>query len=192
MPSLKNARHERFAQALVAGRSQVAAYLEAGYSGKIDSGTTRGAATRLAANVSVRERVKELQDESAKDAIASGSRLIQEQCRIALSDIGNAFDADGHLLHVTDMPPEFRAAVSSIKVVTKTIPGTKDPVEVEHVSEIKLWDKGAALRDLIPRIVDGDKNADSPLAAFARSLMAGASAIPVATPTDDDDEDIPA
>lgn len=189
MPALKNAKHERFAQALVAGRSQIAAYLEAGYKGDFNSGATRGNATRIAANESVRQRVKELQDAAAKDAIASGSRLIQEQCRLALSDIGHALDEEGRLLPVHKMPPEFRAAVASVKVVTKSLPGT-EPVEIEHVSEIKLWDKGAALRDLIPRIVDGDDPSKiNPLDAFARSIAASAQAIPVADPDPETEED---
>jgi hypothetical protein len=56
---LKNARHERFAQELAKGQSQVEAYAAAGY--KPD----RGAATRMSANVSVRERLAELQAEVA-------------------------------------------------------------------------------------------------------------------------------
>jgi adenosyl cobinamide kinase/adenosyl cobinamide phosphate guanylyltransferase len=51
---LKNVRHERFAQELAKGKSQLEAYVAAGY--KPD----RGAATRLSANVSVRDRVLEL------------------------------------------------------------------------------------------------------------------------------------
>jgi hypothetical protein len=51
---LKNARHERFAQELAKGKSQLEAYVAAGY--KPDD----GAACRLSGNVRVRDRVLEL------------------------------------------------------------------------------------------------------------------------------------
>jgi phage terminase small subunit len=56
MPTLKNTKHERFAQELARGKSQAEAYKLAGY--KPDS----GAASRLSGNVSIQTRVAELQE----------------------------------------------------------------------------------------------------------------------------------
>lgn len=55
MPILDNARHERFAQGLAAGKSAAEAYTAAGYKGD------RTAASRLSTNVNVQSRVTELQ-----------------------------------------------------------------------------------------------------------------------------------
>ena len=59
MAALKNARHERFAQALAAGETQDAAYQIAGYK------PSRPAASRLSTNVNVRARVENLQERAA-------------------------------------------------------------------------------------------------------------------------------
>lgn len=59
MPTLKNAKHERFAQELATGETAIAAYEAAGY--KPD----RGAASRLSANVNVGKRVAEIQGRAA-------------------------------------------------------------------------------------------------------------------------------
>lgn len=60
MPALKNARHERFAQELAKGKSQTEAYELAGYK------PSRSAATRLAADVSICERLSEMQEKVAE------------------------------------------------------------------------------------------------------------------------------
>ena len=72
MPVLKNARHERFAQALAKGKTAIDAYREAGY--KPD----RGAATRLSANVSIRDRIAELQSKTVKKVEITVDSLAQE------------------------------------------------------------------------------------------------------------------
>lgn len=59
MPALKNAKHERFAQARAAGATIDQAYADAGFS------PHRGNAHRLSAKESVRERVRELLTEAS-------------------------------------------------------------------------------------------------------------------------------
>lgn len=63
VPVLKNSRHELFAKGLFGGMSAIEAYENAGY--KPDT----GAASRLSAKVSVRERVAELQAKVTAKAI---------------------------------------------------------------------------------------------------------------------------
>lgn len=59
MAALSNARHERFAQELAKGKSQSEAYEAAGYR------PSRSAATRLAADVNICERVASIQERAA-------------------------------------------------------------------------------------------------------------------------------
>lgn len=59
MPTLDNARHERFAQELAKGKTQEEAYKEAGYKGD------RTAASRLSTNVNLQARVAEIQNRAA-------------------------------------------------------------------------------------------------------------------------------
>jgi len=76
MPVLNNPKHERFAQELAKGRTQLDAYVAAGY--RPDD----GAAARLSGNVRVRERVAELQRKAA------------ERVEITVADIARQLDED--------------------------------------------------------------------------------------------------
>lgn len=64
MPTLSNAKHERFAQGIASGLTQEQAYEQAGYV------PDRSAASRLYANVSIRQRVSEI--------LSPGADLITE------------------------------------------------------------------------------------------------------------------
>jgi phage terminase small subunit len=62
MPVLKNARHEKFAQALAKGKAADDAYVEAGYE------FNRGNAARLKANESIRKRTEEIRGRISEKA----------------------------------------------------------------------------------------------------------------------------
>lgn len=83
MPALENARHEKFAQGLSKGKTQIEAYTDAGY--KPDS----GAAARLSGNVSVQSRVAELLNAGSLRVEVTIASLIQEA-----ADIQTAAKAD--------------------------------------------------------------------------------------------------
>jgi hypothetical protein len=69
---LKNARHERFAQELAKGRSQIAAYTAAGY--KPDD----GASARLSGNIRIRERLAELQARVAEKVTTTAADIARQ------------------------------------------------------------------------------------------------------------------
>jgi phage terminase small subunit len=77
MPTLKNSRHELFAQEIAKGRSQREAYQAAGYVTKSD-GATDASASRLLSNAKVASRIRELQTEAAKSIEVTVSSLIAE------------------------------------------------------------------------------------------------------------------
>lgn len=77
MPVLSNARHEKFAQELAKGRSQIDAYETAGYVGD------RTAASRLSTNVNIRNRVDELQGRGAIRTELTIASLTKDLLRIA-------------------------------------------------------------------------------------------------------------
>jgi hypothetical protein len=79
MPSLDNPRHERFAQELAKGKSQLDAYVEAGY--KPDD----GAASRLSGNVRIQQRVSEIKDRSAIRTEITLQTLMEEAAEIQRS-----------------------------------------------------------------------------------------------------------
>lgn len=71
MAALKNARHERFAQALAKGQSADEAYQTAGYA------ENRGNAARLKANEHVLKRVEELTERAADKAVLSKAWVLE-------------------------------------------------------------------------------------------------------------------
>lgn len=91
MAILPNARHERFAQALAAGKSADEAYREAGYK------PSRSAASRLSANVNIQARVAELLSRVAEGVVLSRQwvieRLVENANRAMQAEA--AKDSDG-------------------------------------------------------------------------------------------------
>ena len=66
-------------------------------------------------------------------------RIIREAARVALSDIGQIFDAKGHLLPVHRLPPQVRAVIASVEVTKRNLEAGDG--EQEDIVRVKLWDK---------------------------------------------------
>lgn len=126
------------------GKTATDAYIEAGYKGD------RTAASRLSTNVNIRARVDELVGKGAERAEATVERVLKELSRIGFSDLRNVFTEGGHLRHPSTWDDATAAAISSIKVITRPAGGVDEDgnKEIEHVHEIKLWDKNSALEKL--------------------------------------------
>lgn len=109
MPVLKNARHEKFAQALAKGSTADDAYAQAGFK------PNRGNAARLKANESIVKRVGEIQARTSEKAEWSAADRL-----LALKSI---FDATAE----TDP----RVAISAIAEANK-MQGSHAPSRQEH------------------------------------------------------------
>lgn len=88
MPVLKNPRHERYAQELAKGQSQVEAYAAAGY-----SRSKSCASELLSSKPYIHERVAEIQGETANkstDKMASVTRadVLSELLKIGMANVG--------------------------------------------------------------------------------------------------------
>lgn len=80
MATLKNPKHERFAQELAKGRTADEAYVEAGYR------PNRGNAARMKANESIARRLGELQERGAMRVefdLAAAARQLDEDRALA-------------------------------------------------------------------------------------------------------------
>lgn len=75
MPILDNARHERFAQAIAAGKNATDAYVSAGYEAKGNS--AEAAASRLLRDVKVTARIAELQSRVAEGIVLTKQWVIE-------------------------------------------------------------------------------------------------------------------
>lgn len=163
-------QREAFAQAVASGKSQAEAYRLA-YPKSVGwkDSAVWVAASKLMADGKVSVRVAELRAEIAKAAQVEVVQVVKELAAVTFSDVRALFDANGNLLPIHALPDSVAAAVSSVKVVTKRIPGT-DPVEVEHVAEIKLWDKNSAADKLMRHLGGYEKDNKQAGAAAAEAI----------------------
>lgn len=80
-------------------------------------------------------------------------RVILELSKLAFSDIGDLFRADGELIPLQDLPPDVAAAVVSIEsseIVTRN--GDGDEVLVTRTTKVQLADKLKSLELLGQRL----------------------------------------
>ena len=76
MPAITNNQHEKFAQALVKGKSHGEAYLAAGYKAK-NASVASAAATRLLKKVNIQARVAELQTKAEERAVVDRAWVLK-------------------------------------------------------------------------------------------------------------------
>lgn len=88
--------------------------------------------------------IQEAMDIRAEKTGITADKVLQEIAKLSFSDVRGLFDEDGRLLPVHMLPDSIAASVSSVEVVTTRVPGT-EPVQVEHTSKIKFWDKRGSL-----------------------------------------------
>jgi phage terminase small subunit len=134
LPALRNARQERFVQALVGGTPVEDAYRLAGYKADDSHGS------RLMRRPAIRRRYDELLAEAARHTEVTGARVMEELAAIAFANILDfvTIGTDGILR--PDFARVTRAQAKS--VVEANID------EKTGKTRIKLGDKRAALVDL--------------------------------------------
>lgn len=72
-------------------------------------------------------------------------RLLQELLRIGLVDIGQAFNDEGGLRKLKDMPEDVRRAISGIEVEELFEGRGEDREHVGQLRKVKFWDKTRGL-----------------------------------------------
>jgi hypothetical protein len=118
---LKNSRHERFAQELAKGKSQVEAYGLAGYEPH-DS-----AAARLFGNVRVQARVAELKERAAERTV------------VTVLDIAEQLDADREFARTHKQPSAaVSATMGKAKVLGLIVDKTQHGFDLSSLSEDDL------------------------------------------------------
>lgn len=146
MPILKNARHERFAQALATGETADAAYVKAGYS------ESRSAASRLSTNVNIQARVEEILGRGAEKAAVTQEMVLRELAKIGFSDIRKAVKW-GEGIGVTNEAGEIVIAhgvslIGSADLDDETAAAIAEVSQTKDGLKVKLYDKKSALVDL--------------------------------------------
>lgn len=98
-------------------------------------------ASRLLRNVKVQEKLRELIKKQEVRTGIDSDTVLKEAARIALADIGPAFNDDNTLKDIKDIPEDLRRIISGVKT-TELFEGTgKDRKWTGYTKEIKFWSK---------------------------------------------------
>ena len=81
-------------------------------------------------------------------AIITANRVLTELARLATVDIAQAFDDNGNLLDIQDIPEDVRRAISGVEVevLTEWKDGKKNPIG--YTKKLKFWDKNKSLETI--------------------------------------------
>ena len=120
----------------------------------------------------IKAAIQRAMDERATRIEVTQDQVLTEIARVAFSDIRRLFDGN-RLRNVDELDDTAAAAIASIKVVTRNL----GEGEIEHVHEIKLWPKTAALEMAAKHIGlferdNRQKNQDDPVAAILAEIQA--------------------
>lgn len=120
------------------------AAIRAGYSEK----TARSQAQRMLTNVDIQTELKELMEIRAKRAEIDADTVLAELLRIARADIGEAFNPDGSLKSMAEMPEEIRRAISGVDVFEEFQGRGDSREQIGFTRKVRFWDKVKALEML--------------------------------------------
>ena len=123
------------------------AYIAAGGSPK----AARQSAHRYMADERIRlalaEHLKKALPNETQEDIDETANILQEMKRLAFSDIGDIYNEDGTLKHLSEMPIDARRAVKGLETSHITV-GKGADAAIVTVQKVKLWPKNPALSDL--------------------------------------------
>jgi phage terminase small subunit len=136
-------KQARFVEEYLVDLNGAQAAIRAGYSAK----TAKEQAARLLTKVHVTEAISAAQQARSTRTEITQDRVLEELAKIGFSDIRRIFTDDGGLQNPSEMSDDMAAAVQSVEVVVRQVPG-EDRREVEHVHKIKLNDKLGALTQI--------------------------------------------
>lgn len=106
-----NPKQELFCYEYLKDRNATKAYIRAGYS---EIGSQQGA-TRLLSNVFIRARVNELIKEQLDNLKVDAHFVIRQLLNTATIDLNDAYDENGNLLPISEMPEPLRKAIIQIE-----------------------------------------------------------------------------
>ncbi len=139
-----NDKQKRFCEEYIVDLNGTHAYQRA-FPG-VTENSARAAAARLLASVSAQAYVAELQAKRSQRTEITQDRVLKELAAMAFIDITDAFEVDGRLKKLTDIPENVRRAISGIEVSEITVEGFK----IGETKKIKVIEKTKSL-ELIGR-----------------------------------------
>ena len=139
-----NAKQLAFCQEYLIDLNATQAAIRAGYSVK----TARQVAAENLTKPDIQTEVSRLIDERAARNKIDADTVLGELLRIARADIGQAFNPDGSLKSMADMPEEIRRAIAGVDVFEEFAGRGEDREQIGFTKKVRFWDKVKALEML--------------------------------------------
>lgn len=140
MPAL-NERQRSFAAEYLVDLNATAAARRAGYRGTDHA--IEVTAHRLLRKAEIATLVAKGNAKRQERTEINAELVLRELLALARVDLGEAFDADGNLLPIKNMPEQVRRALSGIDV--ETLKSQEGETMRTTVTKIRLWDKKGSL-----------------------------------------------
>jgi phage terminase small subunit len=142
-------KQQAFALAYIELQNCSAAYRTAYNTANMKPKTVHEAASRLLKNSKVAARIAELKAPAILAAGLSVERTLREIARVAYSDPGRYYRADGTMKPIVEWDDDMRAAVAQLEtedtMVQTTHDGKTTTSTAPRIKKLKFWDKNAAI-----------------------------------------------
>jgi phage terminase small subunit len=136
-------RQEAFVREYLKHGNGTRAAIEAGYS---PSGADVQA-VRLLGNASVKAEIARRGKRIEERAEISAAEVLREMKRIAMADISQAYDENGNLKKIHEIPEDVRRAIAGVEV-DELWAGGRERTQIGETRKLKFWDKTKALDQL--------------------------------------------
>lgn len=141
MASDLTANQEAFCQAYLIDLNGTNAAIAAGYSEK----SARSQASKLLAMPEIQDRIDFLNRERQARVQITSDMILLELLKIARTDIGQAFDVNGNMKPINEIPEDVRRAIQAIEVDELFEGQGHERTQVGLTKKIKFWDKVKSL-----------------------------------------------
>lgn len=134
-------KQEAFCQEYIKDFNASQAAIRAGYSEK----ASRSVASRMLTKANISDRINELIQKRKAKVELTADLILAEILKLAQVDLGKAYDSNGNLLPIHEIPEDVRKAMSGVKVFEEFEGVGRDRIKIGEVREVKFWDKTKAL-----------------------------------------------
>lgn len=134
-------KQQRFVEEMLVDWHITHAAQRAGYSAK----TARNTGWRLMRQEKTQDAIQDALQRQQERTRITADRALEEMARIAFADLRKAFDEEGNLKPIQDMPEDVARAIASVKVITNP---AREGEEITYTKQVRFWDKPKALEQI--------------------------------------------
>lgn len=140
----KSVRRIQFIKEYIIDFDGQAAAVRAGYKPK----HARIVASQLLSIPWIKEEMQEQLEAREKRSLITADRILRELYELSIVDVNNAYNENGSLKDIHDIPKNIRRSISSIETFEEYQGKGNERELIGYIKKIKLWNKNKALEDL--------------------------------------------